>query len=258
MLLLPIFAVAAATIPCPWYVSAHSPAQIGGEPAICAQYASVSLGGDSAVVVYAIQPAGEDLDLPHRVFVARTSDRDGHPTVVARQEVTSRLLDAGERGSFHSMRVAATPFVLRRQEFVDVAVESTISGSGAITGMSDLIFEVGRGDLRLAVVLKNSGGWARGGVSYMAETTSEVFAGATELIWVRKARVARRSHSDEAFTIHCAITRTAYVLNGRSLLRRGEVDASLLRKRRADLHQIPRIERAEFLPCCAGCRRFEP
>jgi hypothetical protein len=255
MLFSVLMAAAVAATPCQPGISLRAPARIEDRPATCVQYASVPLEHNSTLIVYAIQAlAKRDDDFAHRVFVALIDSRKGRSTVLARREITSSIMNTGEPGYFYSMQVVANRFSLAGERLVDLAVGSTISGSGGISSASDLIFGVHGKSLGLRARFEDTEGGARGGISYMAETTSELLVGSDELVLVRKRRIARRRVADEPFVVNCDVTRTAYTITQTGSQQSRQITESELQHLRKESQPLARIEHRENLPCCKGCR----
>jgi hypothetical protein len=246
------FLAVAVSQPCDTGIAPRVPIMIEGQRTACVQYAS---DASSRVTVYGLEASGvTNDDFPHRVFVSYGRRRSHNSWSVSdRHEITGALLDAGERGYFYVISARVNRFTLGGIEFVDVAVMTTISGSGGITSETDFIYRIDGGKLDRAAKLRDTDGWARGGWSFMQQVSSELLVGQDQLIWVRRSRTARGTKFEVPLTVHCRVSRVVYRLRDGRLERAGDVDAREVNSRRAHLHPLPRFETRDLLPCCAGC-----
>jgi hypothetical protein len=132
-------------------------------------------------------------------------------------------------------------------------VSTTISGTGGISETKDLMFRIEGGKLLPAATLETEG-YARGGVSFLHQITSELLVGKGELVQVKRDRIARgRNPNNKPLTVHCKVSRTVYkIIDGR-LERSREIDVSELERLRPKLRPLPRLDGRETVPCCAGC-----
>ncbi|MEA2237776.1 MAG: hypothetical protein QOC81_2500 [Thermoanaerobaculia bacterium] len=250
-----LFLAVAAPHPCDaGIVLTARPLTIEEHRAKCVQYSTTALG-DSTVVVYAIDAVDQQRssDLPHRVFVAIGKRRANHAWKLSgRRDVTAKLLDTGELGYFETMNVLVNRFTVGGAAFLDVAVRTRISGSGGITATKDLMFRIEGEKLRPAATLETEG-YARGGVSFLHQITSGLFVGKDQLVQVKRDRLARGKNRGKPLTVHCKVSRTVFkVIDGR-LEQSGEIEASELKRLRLGLRPLPRFDRQEIVPCCAGC-----
>ncbi|HXH93335.1 MAG TPA: hypothetical protein VNN25_17255 [Thermoanaerobaculia bacterium] len=159
------------------------PLTINGQPAVCVQYVTAA-AGDASVVVYAIEAVDRPKysDFPHQMFVALGKRRaDNAWKLSDRHDVTATLLSAEDFGNFIVMDARVDRFTLAGARFVDVGVSATISGSGGISATKDLLFRVEGGKLLPAATLETEG-YARGGVSFLHQITSELLVGKDEVV----------------------------------------------------------------------------
>jgi hypothetical protein len=230
------------------------PLAINGQPAVCTQYVTAAVG-DASVVVYAIEAVDRprSSDFPHQVFVAFGRRRaDNAWKLSGRHDVTATLLSSEDVGNFIVMDARVDRFTLAGVRFLDAGVSTTISGTGGISATKDLIFRIEGGKLLPAATLETEG-YARGGVSFLHQITSEMLVGKDELVQVKRDRLARGRNPGKPLTVHCKVSRTVYkIIDGR-LERSGEIDASELEGLRPRLRPLPRFDTREIVPCCAGC-----
>jgi hypothetical protein len=171
-----------------------------------------------------------------------------------RQDVSASLLSLSTEdiGYFILMAACADRFALGGARFVDIGVSTTISGSGGISATKDLMFRIEGGKLHPAGTIETEG-YARGGRSFLHQITSELLLGKDRLVQVKRDRLARGRNPEKPLTVHCKVFRTVYkIIEGR-LERSSEIDASELERLRPRLRPIPRFDRREIVPCCAGC-----
>ncbi len=250
-----LFLAVTARHPCDaGIVQPSRPLTIKGKPAVCAQYVTAAVG-DASVVVYAIEAVDRprSSDFPHRVFVAFGKRRaDNTWRLSDRHDVTATLLSNEDPGDLIEMDARVDRFTLAGARFVDVGVSTTISGSGGISATKDLMFRIEGGKLLPAATLETAG-YARGGVTFLHQITSELLVGKDEVVLVKRDRLARGKSPEKPLTVHCKVSRTVYkIIDGR-LERSGEIDASELERLRPRLRPLPRFDTREIVPCCAGC-----
>lgn len=236
-------------------VQPSRPLTIKGKLAVCFQYVTAAVG-NASIVVYAIEAVDrpKSSDFPHQVLVAFGERRaDNVWKLSGRHDVTATLLSNEDPGDFIEMDARVDRFTLAGTRFVDVGVSTTISGTGGISATKDLIFRIEGGKLLPAATLETEG-YARGGVIFLHQITSELLVGKDELVQVKRDRLARgRNPNNKPLTVHCKVSRTVYkIIDGR-LERSGEIDASELERRRPRLRPLPRFDTREIVPCCAGC-----
>lgn len=253
----PLLLFLAVTAPHPCdagIVQSSRPLTIKGEPAVCSQYVTAAVG-DGSIVVYAIEAVDrpKSSDFPHQVFVAfgrRSADKAWK--LSDRHDVTATLLNSGDIGDFIVMDARVDRFTLAGTTFVDAGVSTTISGSGGISATKDLMFRIEGGKLLPAATLETEG-YARGGVTFLHQITSEMLVGEDEVVQVKRDRLARGRNAGKPLTVHCKVSRTVHkIIDGR-LERSGEIDASELEGLRPRLRPLPRFDTREIVPCCAGC-----
>jgi hypothetical protein len=257
--MLPLLLFLAVTAPHPCdagIVQTSRPLTIEEQPAVCVQYATAAVG-DSSVVVYAIEAVDhpKSSDFPHQVFVAFGKRRADNVWKLSDQhEVTATLLSLSrdDIGYFILTDARVNRFTLEGARFVDVGVWTTISGSGGISATKDLMFRIEGGTLRLAATLETEG-YARGGVTFLHQITSELLVGKDELVQVKRDRLARGRNPEKPLTVHCKVSRTVYKLIDGRLERSNEIDASEFERLRPRLRPVPRFDTREIVPCCAGC-----
>jgi hypothetical protein len=250
-----LFLAAAAPHPCDvGIVQTSRSLTTEGQPAMCVQYGTVVVG-DASLIVYAIEAVEhvKSRDFPHRVFVAFGKRADNAWKVSDRHDVTASLLSSEDIGNFILMDARVDRYTLAGAKFLDVGVWTTISGTGGISETKDLMFRIEGGMLHPAFTLETEG-YARGGVTFLHQVTSELLVGKDELVQVKRDRLARgRNPNNKALTVHCKVSRTVFkVIDGR-LQRSGEIDASELERLRPGLRPLPRFDTREIVPCCAGC-----
>jgi hypothetical protein len=255
----PLLLFLAVTAPHPCdagIVQTSRPLTIEEQPAVCVQYATAAVG-DASAIVYAIEGAdhARSSDFPHRVFVALGKRRaDSAWKLSGRHDVTASLLSLSSEdiGNFITMDALVNRFTLAGARFLDVSVSTTLSGSGGISATKDLLFRVDGGKLHPAVTLEREG-WARGGWSFLHQISSELLVGNDELVQVKRDRIARGKDPKKPLTVHCKVSGTVYRFIDGRLERSGEIDAGELERLRPRLRPIPRVDRQEIVPCCAGC-----
>jgi hypothetical protein len=255
MLSLLLFLAVTTSHPCDaGIVQKSPPLTIEGQPAACVQYAT-AVFGDSSVVVYAIEAVDHPRsgDFPHQVFVAFGKRRANNARKISdRHDVTASLLSSEDIGNFILMDARVDRFTLAGAKFLDVSVWTTISGTGGISATKDLMFRIEGGKLRPAATL-DTDGYARSGWSFVHEISSELLVGKDELVQVKRDRIARGKNPEKPLTVHCKVSRTVYKLVGERLERSSEIDANEFEKRRPNLRLLPRFDREDVVPCCAGC-----
>jgi hypothetical protein len=187
------------------------------------------------------------------VFVAFGSRRINEAWKVSdRHDVTASLLSSEDFGYFTQMGALVNRFELARVEFLDVGVFTTISGTGGISETKDLIFRIEGGSLRRAATLDTEG-YARSGWSFVHEISSELVVGKDELVHVKHDRLTRRGNPEKPLIVHCKVSRTVYKLIDDRLELSGEIDSGEFERMRRTLRLLPRFDRKDIVPCCAGC-----
>jgi hypothetical protein len=236
-------------------VQPSRPSTINGQPAVCVQYVTAAVG-HASVVVYAIEAIDRprSSDFPHRVFVAFGRRRaDNTWRLSDRHDVTATLLSNEDPGDFILMDARVDRFTLAGARFLDIGISTTISGTGGISATKDLMFRIEGGKLIPAATLETEG-YARGGVTFLHQITSELLVGKDELVQVKRDRLARgRNPNNKPLTVHCKASRTVYKFIDGRLQRSTDIDASELERLRPRLRPLPRFDTREIVPCCAGC-----
>ena len=208
-------------------------------------YAEGDVGDGRKVVVYGFTPVrrGDSRDIDHYIFVTMIK---GNEILSARRDLTETVFNTGERGRFADFRATVKKFTLKRGEYVDITLWSSISGG--VSAASDVILRIARDNtLVIASRLENTEELSRNGSKEIRQTSSQLSVSEDgALQWTKKERLAFRDKSDKPYRVNCQTTRTTY-----RPLAQGIAPSDTAPK--GKLKPLARLDLKEIVPCCSSC-----
>jgi hypothetical protein len=243
-----ILAAQAMTAPYDGILKTPGTEKIEGKPTTYHVYAEEDAGAGRRVVVYGFEADDHTLDFPHRVFIALLTGRGKSLRVTDRIDVTGYVRSTGEEGRFAVFNCRINPFMVGREQFADILLGSTLSGTGAITSVNDVFVRFGS-DNKIAVAggLEQSQAFGRSGWNFVRQTTSEIGILGDAIVWMKSVRVANGTNSRLPLQVRCGTSRIVYRLKD------GRWQVSPAPLKTGKPRPLPRLDLKEIVPCCNRC-----